>query len=148
MMIIMLTDIHHVTSVNGNTYRSIQFLPTLTTPPKHLQMLPIGCEDLNAMVTPLSHIHIPSVVTGYAMWTTKLSFATTLLPKGAEEGEVRVQNLNTVIVSVPHIDLVIASIKCNASGTRKLQVSTALSTHSSRIVWCKLQNAMVVTVGY
>jgi hypothetical protein len=59
------------------------------------------------------------------MWMTKLSLATALLPKGAGEGEVRVQNLNTVIASVPHINLVIASIKCNASGIRKVQMSTA-----------------------
>jgi hypothetical protein len=86
------------------------------------------------MVTLVSHVHIPSSVTGYATWITKLSLAAALLPKGAGEGEVRVQNLNTVIVSVPHIDLVIASIKCNASGIKKLQTSTALGTHSSGIL--------------
>jgi hypothetical protein len=86
------------------------------------------------MATMFSYVHVPSAVTGYAAWTTKLSLAAAILPKGAEEGEVRVQNLNTVIVSVPHIDLVIASIKCNASGIRKLQMSTALGTHSSGIL--------------
>jgi hypothetical protein len=86
------------------------------------------------MVITVSHVHIPNSVTGYATWITKLFLSDALLPKGAGEGEVRVQNLNTVIVSVPHIDLVIASIKCNASGIRKLQMSTALGTHSSGIL--------------
>jgi hypothetical protein len=63
----------------------------------------------------------------------KLSFATALLPKSAGEGKVRVQNLNTMITSVPHVDLVIASIKCNASGIVKLQRSIALGTHSSDV---------------
>jgi hypothetical protein len=46
----------------------------------------------------------------------KVSLAISPLPKGAGEGEVRVQNLNMVIRSVPHINLVTASIKYNAQG--------------------------------
>jgi hypothetical protein len=95
----------------ANTCRPIQFPPILPTPPKHPQILPFSSKDLD---TTVSHLHLPGTVAGYAVWITKLSCATALPPKGTGEGEVGIQNLNTVITNVSHIDLVIAGTKCNA----------------------------------
>jgi hypothetical protein len=63
----------------------------MTTPPKHSQKLPFSCKYLDTMATLVSHMYISSTtVTGYAKRSIKLSLATAMLPKGAEEGEVRV----------------------------------------------------------
>ena len=59
------------------------------------------------------------------MWAIKLSLATAALPEDAEEIEVKVQNLNTIVIGICHIHLIITSIERNANGIRKLQVSTA-----------------------
>jgi hypothetical protein len=101
------------------------------------------------MVIIVGHVHLPSAVTGYAAWCIELSFATVTPPKGPGEGEVRVKNLDSMITRLPHIDLVIASIKCNASGKRKLQTS-ALGTYRGQILAfrCELLNTIIVTISY
>jgi hypothetical protein len=102
------------------------------------------------MVIMVGHVHLSSAVAGYAVWCIELSCATATYPKGAGEGEVRVKNLDSMIITVPHIDLVIASIKCNASGKRKLETSTALGTNRGQILafWCELLNTMIATINY
>ena len=149
-MIAIVTDIHHTTSVNCSTPRTIQFPSTLTMPPKHPQELPLSCEDLDTMVASVSHIHLPSAVTGYTTRITKLSLATALLAKGAGEGEVRVQDLNKMIQIVSHIHLVVASVECNVSWTPELQRSTALGTHCCKELTfcCELLNAMVIIISH
>ena len=88
--IVTIPHIHHIirlVSIRSNTNKVTQLPPTLALPLKHPQKLPLGCEDLDAMVIPVSDIHIPSIVTGYTKWVFKLSLA---IAKGAEEAEVRV----------------------------------------------------------
>ena len=127
-MIASVTDIHHTTSVNCNIVSPTQFPPTLTTPPKHPQELPLSCEDLDAMVVSVSHIHLPSAVTGYTTWTIKLSLATAFLPKGAGEGEVRVQDLNMMIPITSNIHLVVASVECVAVKSPVEKLGTPILT--------------------
>ena len=98
----------------------------MTTPPKHVQEFPPSREDLDTMIGAVSHIHLPSAVTGYAIWIFKLSLATA---KGAGECEVRVQNLNAMVIGISHIHLIVTSIECDDSGMKKLQVSIAFSPH-------------------
>ena len=99
MMIRPLTDINPITSVYGNTIGPIQVPPALTTPPKHPQELPLSCEDLDMMVTSVSHIHLITV-TIYTPGRNELSLATAFLSKGAVEG---VQNLNTLVNLICHL---------------------------------------------
>ena len=68
-------------------------------------------EDLDAMVVMVSHIHLSSIVTGNTTGIVKLSLATARLSKSAGESKVRVQDLNTIITAVSHIQLLIDGIE-------------------------------------
>ena len=92
----------------------------MTTSTKHPQELPLGCEDLDAMVVLISNIHLSSSVISYILRPIKLSLTTAFIPKGTREGEVRVQNLYTVIVSIRNIHLIIGCIECDATRIIKL----------------------------
>ena len=74
-----------------------------------------GCEDLDPVVVEVSHIHLPSAVTGYTMWKFKLSIATASIPEGGGESKVKVQNLNTM-VSCPEIRDFCLTQHCNVCG--------------------------------
>ena len=87
-MIVMFADIHHTTSYQLQ-HRKAQLVPLY--PPKQPIVLPLGCEDLDAIVSSVSHIHLPShAVLSQATphgEPDKLSLAIALLPKGAYTGK-------------------------------------------------------------
>ncbi len=72
-------NINSITSVYCDTDREVQFSPFLTMSTKHPQELPLGCEDLDAMVITICNIHISSAVTSYIVWLIKLSLSSQMI---------------------------------------------------------------------
>ena len=127
-MIFSLTYIDFVLRVNGYPHRIFEFtLPPAVTP-ESSHKFPRGCEDLDAMVASVSHIYLPSAVTGYI---TRISIASASSPKSAGVGEVRVQNLNTVVIVLCNVYLLVTSIECHTTRVRELQ--TSIPFHPE---WC------------
>ena len=117
-----IVSIPGLNRVYGVAFTQSGDIITLTIRPKHPQELPCGCEYLDSIVRTVGHIDIPSAVTSYATWEIKFTFISTTLSKGAVVGEVRVQNLDTMIVLIHYIHLVIDR---NALYTQKFKISTS-----------------------
>ncbi len=103
-------------------------------------------EDLNAMVTTVSHIHIPGAVTCYNMpWIMKLSHATASLPKSTKIAEVRVQGLNVRFPLSTTYTLPLRALRII-----KLKRPTTSSTHCCEefTLWCELLNAHCLPQQY
>ena len=117
--------------MNSYSYRNVKISTINTMTTKHPHKLPLGCEDLDAVVTGINHVDIPSAVTSNTAGILKLSLVAALTPKHTGEGEVRVKDLNPGIIFYD-IQLAILGVDDQVFMFLELQRFTALTSHSSK----------------
>src|SRR5712691_8843974 len=87
--------------------------------------MPCGIELLDAIIAPISHVHVADLITGEAPGKVQLSRPLATLPPGAEKGAVSGVFLDAVVTTVHHQQVVFV-IKGQTSRPVKLTVTTAL----------------------
>ena len=132
-MVILLTDIHYIIGVNGDTSGPSQFPITFTFLPKPPQEVSVFCKDLDTIVHNITDVHIPYAIKHNIPGVLELTFGTAL---AAVECQVSIQDLNSVIRTVTYIypvPLTDANThRTTRNTTTKLQRSIALFTY-----WCE-----------
>ena len=138
-MLRRLGDVHIVSAIHPDIeWLDDHLFLAFSCVPKHPQKPSLSCEDLDAVVTAVSYIHLPAAVTGYAPRGVKLPQATTMFSKGAEETEVRIQDAD-VIISI-HYTYIFLLLALNAISRGELNcrdplplVPTSLSKQPSAV---------------
>ncbi len=75
------------------------------------QQLTTRTEDLDSVVAVVSYIDVPSPVYCYALGKLKLSWATASAANRTGEGEITVQDLDSVVTCITHVDLLVGGVE-------------------------------------
>ncbi len=116
----MFKYIHEVVTVDAHTDWVSECSHSRSSLADFSQKLTTRTEDLDSIVEAVGYIDVPSPVYCYTLRRMKLSWATAIAAKRTGEGQVTVQDLDSVVVCITHVDLLVGGIECDRTWCVKL----------------------------
>ncbi len=109
--ITILKYVQEVAAVDAHTDWDTECSHSRSSLADFSQQLTTRTEDLDSVVAEVSYIDIPSPVYCYAIGKLKLSWATAFAANRTGEGQVNVQDLDSVVISITHVDLLVGGVE-------------------------------------
>ena len=129
-MVVPITDVHYIIGIYCYIGWMVQFPITASLFTKLSHIHTILCEDLDSVVGIVTNKHIASAVKRDTKGSLEFSIARALTTEPTTKSEVRVEDLDLMILFIRNVDLVGVRVYGNAYRTFELQRSTAFSANA------------------